>query len=259
MFVETIEELANDDWIKAVVLRIDSPGGSALTSELLWRAIEKLKESKPVIVSMGNTAASGGYYIAAGADHIFADPLTITGSIGVFATLPNAKGFLDDIGIQSESVETHPNAIGYSPYQNLSESYEKQMKRGIESVYDTFKQRVIDGRNLSSKEVERLSQGRVWSGKQALDIGLIDDLGGLKDAIELAAKISEIENYNVIEYPKFEENLENMLSGITPSIHKKNRLENLLPEQILLILKGPQANLTLPYIQTLLPFELSIN
>jgi protease-4 len=86
-----------------------------LTSELLWRAIEKLKESKPVIVSMGNTAASGGYYIAASADHIFADPLTITGSIGVFATLPNAKGFLDDIGIQSESVETHPNAIGYSP------------------------------------------------------------------------------------------------------------------------------------------------
>ena len=259
VFVETIEELANDDWIKAVVLRIDSPGGSALTSELLWRAIEKLKESKPVIVSMGNTAASGGYYIAAGADHIFADPLTITGSIGVFATLPNAKGFLDDIGIQSESVETHPNAIGYSPYQNLSESYEKQMKRGIESVYDTFKQRVIDGRNLSSKEVERLSQGRVWSGKQALDIGLIDGLGGLKDAIELAAEISEIDNYNVIEYPKFEENLENMLSGITPSIHKKNRLENLLPEQILLILKGTQANLTLPYIQTLLPFELIIN
>ena len=133
------------------------------------------------------------------------------------------------------------------------------MKRGIESVYDTFKQRVIDGRNLTSKEVERLSQGRVWSGKQALDIGLIDDLGGLKDAIELAAEISEIDNYNVIEYPKFEENLENMLSGITPSIHKKNRLKNLLPEQILLILKGTQVNVRLPYIQTLLPFELSIN
>ena len=96
IFVETLEELSKDDWIKAVVLRVDSPGGSALTSELIWRTIEKLKKSKPVIVSMGNVAASGGYYIAAGADHIFADPLSITGSIGVFATLPNVKGFLDD-------------------------------------------------------------------------------------------------------------------------------------------------------------------
>ena len=139
IFVETLEELSKDDWIKAVVLRVDSPGGSALTSELIWRTIEKLKKSKPVIVSIGNVAASGGYYIAAGADHIFADPLSITGSIGVFATLPNVKGFLDDIGIQAQSVETHPNALGYSPFQTLNKSYEQQMISGIENIYDIFK------------------------------------------------------------------------------------------------------------------------
>ena len=259
IFVETLEELSKDDWIKAVVLRVDSPGGSALTSELIWRTIEKLKESKPVIVSMGNVAASGGYYIAAGADHIFADPLTITGSIGVFATLPNVKGFLDDIGIQAQSVETHPNALGYSPFQTLNKSYEKQMISGIENIYDIFKERVIQGRELSPEAVENLAQGRVWSGKQALKLGLIDDLGDLQDAITLAAKDLEIEDYNVIEYPKFEENLENMLKGITPSLEVKNPLKNLIPEQMMLILESNQSRGPLPYIQTLLPFELRIH
>jgi protease-4 len=259
IFVETLEELSKDDWIKAVVLRVDSPGGSALTSELIWRTIEKLKKSKPVIVSMGNVAASGGYYIAAGADHIFADPLSITGSIGVFATLPNVKGFLDDIGIQAQSVETHPNALGYSPFQTLNKSYEKQMISGIENIYDIFKERVIQGRELSPEAVENLAQGRVWSGKQALKLGLIDDLGDLQDAITLAANDLDIEDYNVIEYPKFEDNLENMLKGITPSLEVKNPLKNLMPEQMMLILESNQSRGPLPYIQTLLPFELRIH
>ena len=259
IFVETLEELSKDDWIKAVVLRVDSPGGSALTSELIWRTIEKLKESKPVIVSMGNVAASGGYYIAAGADHIFADPLSITGSIGVFATLPNVKEFLDDIGIKAQSVETHPNATGYSPYQTLNKSYEQQMISGIENIYDTFKERVIKGRELSPEAVENLAQGRVWSGKQALKLGLIDDLGDLQDAITLAANDLDIEDYNVIEYPKFEDNLENMLKGITPSLEVRNPLRNLMPEQMMLILESNQSRGPLPYIQTLLPFELRIH
>ena len=241
IFVETLEELSKDDWIKAVVLRVDSPGGSALTSELIWRTIEKLKKSKPVIVSMGNVAASGGYYIAAGADHIFADPLSITGSIGVFATLPNVKGFLDDIGIQAQSVETHPNALGYSPFQTLNKSYEQQMISGIENIYDIFKERVIQGRELSPEAVENLAQGRVWSGKQALKLGLIDDLGDLQDAITLAANDLDIEDYNVIEYPKFEDNLENMLKGITPSLEVINPLKNLMPEQMMLILESNQS------------------
>ena len=134
VFVETLETLAEDDWIKAVVLRIESPGGSALTSELLWRAIENLKEKKPFIVSMGNVAASGGYYIAAGADQIFADPLTITGSIGVFATLPNANGLMKNLGINTQTVETHKNALGYSPFQPLSKAFEKQTILGIENI-----------------------------------------------------------------------------------------------------------------------------
>ena len=259
IFVETLEELSKDDWIKAVVLRVDSPGGSALTSELIWRTIEKLKESKPVIVSMGNVAASGGYYIAAGADHIFADPLSITGSIGVFATLPNVKGFLDDIGIQAQSVETHPNALGYSPFQTLNKSYEQKMISGIENIYDIFKERVIQGRELSPEAVENLAQGRVWSGKQALKLGLIDDLGDLQDAITLAANDLDIEDYNVIEYPKFEDNLENMLKGITPSLELRNPLKNLMPEQMMLILESNQSRGTSPYIQTLLPFELRIH
>lgn len=258
IFVETLEELSKDDWIKAVVLRVDSPGGSALTSELIWRTIEKLKKSKPVIVSMGNVAASGGYYIAAGADHIFADPLSITGSIGVFATLPNVKGFLDDIGIQAQSVETHPNALGYSPFQTLNKSYEQQMISGIENIYDIFKERVIQGRELSPEAVENLAQGRVWSGKQALKLGLIDDLGDLQDAITLAANDLDIEDYNVIEYPKFEDNLENMLKGITPSLELRNPLKNLMPEQMMLILESNQSRGPSPYIQTLLPFELRI-
>ena len=259
IFVETLEELSKDDWIKAVVLRVDSPGGSALTSELIWRTIEKLKKSKPVIVSMGNVAASGGYYIAAGADHIFADPLSITGSIGVFATLPNVKGFLDDIGIQAQSVETHPNALGYSPFQTLNKSYEQQMISGIENIYDIFKERVIQGRGLSPEAVENLAQGRVWSGKQALKLGLIDDLGDLQDAITLAANDLDIEDYNVIEYPKFEDNLENMLKGITPSLELRNPLKNLMPEQMMLILESNQSRGPSPYIQTLLPFELRIH
>lgn len=259
IFVETLEELSKDDWIKAVVLRVDSPGGSALTSELIWRTIEKLKKSKPVIVSMGNVAASGGYYITAGADHIFADPLSITGSIGVFATLPNVKGFLDDIGIQAQSVETHPNALGYSPFQTLNKSYEQQMISGIENIYDIFKERVIQGRELSPEAVENLAQGRVWSGKQALKLGLIDDLGDLQDAITLAANDLDIEDYNVIEYPKFEDNLENMLKGITPSLELRNPLKNLMPEQMMLILESNQSRGPSPYIQTLLPFELRIH
>ena len=259
IFVKTLEELSKDDWIKAVVLRVDSPGGSALTSELIWRTIEKLKKSKPVIVSMGNVAASGGYYIAAGADHIFADPLSITGSIGVFATLPNVKGFLDDIGIQAQSVETHPNALGYSPFQTLNKSYEQQMISGIENIYEIFKERVIQGRELSPEAVENLAQGRVWSGKQALKLGLIDDLGDLQDAITLAANDLDIEDYNVIEYPKFEDNLENMLKGITPSLELRNPLRNLMPEQMMLILESNQSRGPSPYIQTLLPFELRIH
>jgi protease-4 len=133
------------------------------------------------------------------------------------------------------------------------------MISGIENIYDIFKERVIQGRELSPEAVENLAQGRVWSGKQALKLGLIDDLGDLQDAITLAANDLDIEDYNVIEYPKFEDNLENMLKGITPSLELRNPLKNLMPEQMMLILESNQSRGPSPYIQTLLPFELRIH
>ena len=258
VFVETLETLAKDDWIKAVVLRIESPGGSALTSELLWRAIENLKEKKPFIVSMGNVAASGGYYIAAGADQIFADPLTITGSIGVFATLPNANGLMKNLGINAQTVETHKNALGYSPFQPLSKAFEKQTLLGIENIYTIFKKRVIDGRGLSPEAVENIAQGRVWTGKQALKNGLVDYLGGLDDAVAAAAKIANLENYNKMEYPIFKENLESILSGITPSLKLKSSLIEWLPKNLKYSFEITKTKNSLLSIQALVPFELSI-
>ena len=258
VFVETLETLAKDDWIKAVVLRIESPGGSALTSELLWRAIENLKEKKPFIVSMGNVAASGGYYIAAGADQIFADPLTITGSIGVFATLPNANGLMKNLGINAQTVETHKNALGYSPFQPLSKAFEKQTLLGIENIYTIFKKRVTDGRGLSPEAVENIAQGRVWTGKQAVKNGLVDYLGGLDDALAAAAKAANLENYNKMEYPIFKEDLESILSGITPSLKLKSSLIEWLPKNLKHSVEITKTENSLLSIQALVPFELSI-
>ena len=258
VFVETLETLAEDDWIKAVVFRIESPGGSALTSELLWRAIENLKEKKPFIVSMGNVAASGGYYIAAGADQIYADPLTITGSIGVFATLPNVNGLMKNLGINAQTVETHKNALGYSPFQPLSKAFEKQTLLGIENIYAIFKKRVIDGRGLSPEAVENIAQGRVWSGKQAVKNGLVDYLGGLDDAVAAAAKAANLENYNKMEYPVFKEDLESILSGITPSLKLKSSLTEWLPENLKHSFEINKTENSLLSIQALIPFELSI-
>ncbi|MFQ3341204.1 MAG: protease-4 [Flavobacteriaceae bacterium] len=258
VFVETLETLAEDDWVKAVVLRIESPGGSALTSELLWRAIENLKAKKPFVVSMGNVAASGGYYIAAGADQIFADPLTITGSIGVFASLPNANGLMRNFGINAQTVQTHKNALGYSPFQPLSEAFKKQTVLGIKNTYAIFKNRVMDGRGLSPKAVEAIAQGRVWSGKQALENGLVDHLGGLDDALAAAAKVANLENYNKIEYPKFEKNLESILSSITPSLQLESPWMQWFPKNIKQLVQTPRAENPLLSIQMLIPFELSI-
>ena len=258
VFVETLETLAKDDWIKAVVLRIESPGGSALTSELLWRAIENLKEKKPFIVSMGNVAASGGYYIAAGADQIFADPLTITGSIGVFATLPNANGLMKNLGINAQTVETHKNALAYSPFQPLSKAFEKQTLLGIENIYTIFKKRVIDGRGLSPEAVENIAQGRVWTGKQAVKNGLVDYLGGLDDALAAAAKAADLEDYNKMEYPIFKEDLESILSGITPSLKLKSSLTEWLPKNLKHSFEITKTENSLLSIQALVPFELSI-
>ncbi len=209
--IEALQEVLDNKNIKAVVLRIDSPGGDALTSEIIFNASRSLKGEKPLVVSMGNVAASGGYYIACLADRIFADPMTITGSIGVLAAFPNIRGMASKIGINAEQVTTHKNAMGYSVFEPLSNGFKKSTKKSIEKIYHTFKSRVAEGRSLSMEMVEDIAQGRVWSGKDAVEVGLIDALGGLTEAIAAAAELAEIETYNVVDYPKYQDGFESMI------------------------------------------------
>lgn len=207
---QTFEDILENKNIKGAVLRIDSPGGDAMTSEIILNAMRTLKGEKPLVISMGNVAASGGYYIACLGDKIYADPMTITGSIGVLAAFPNMKGLADRIGIDAEQVNSHKNAMGYSIFEPLSDGFKNSTRGAIEKIYTTFKSRVAEGRSLDMEKVEDLAQGRVWSGKDALENGLVDALGGLEDAIEAVAEMAAIENFNVVDYPKFEDNFEGM-------------------------------------------------
>jgi protease-4 len=218
---KAFQEVLDSKNIKAVVLRIDSPGGDALTSEIILNASRALKNNKPLVISMGNVAASGGYYIACLADRIFADPMTITGSIGVLAAFPNIRGMTDKIGINAEQVTTHENAMGYSVFEPLNKGFEKSVKTNIEKIYHTFKSRVAEGRSLNMETVEEIAQGRVWSGKDAIEIGLVDELGGLKEAIAAAAELAEVKEYNLVDYPKFDDDLESMLLGAFSKVKSK--------------------------------------
>ena len=256
IFVDAFEKISNDDWIKAIVVRIDSPGGVALTSDIILRSLKLAKTKKPVVVSMGNVAASGGYYIASGADKIYADPLSITGSIGVFASLPNISGFSKKIGLNSEQVSTHKNSMGYSIYKPLQPGFIKSTKESIKKVYESFKLKVSEGRNLTLDEVESIAQGRVWSGKQALNIGLIDSLGDLNAAIEDAAKLADIKEFNIIEYPKRKASFESIIQDFSISL-KGNNIENKIPDFIKSITKKRNIQSS-KNIQALLPFELNI-
>ena len=256
IFVDAFEKISNDDWIKAIVVRIDSPGGVALTSDIILRSLKLAKTKKPVVVSMGNVAASGGYYIASGADKIYADPLSITGSIGVFASLPNISGFSKKIGLNSEQVSTHKNSMGYSIYKPLQPGFIKSTKESIKKVYESFKLKVSEGRNLTLDEVESIAQGRVWSGKQALNIGLIDSLGDLNAAIEDAAKLADIKEFNIIEYPKRKASFESLIQDFSISL-KGNNLENKIPDFIKSITEKRNIQSS-KNIQAILPFELNI-
>ena len=259
VFVEAIEEAAKSKRVKAIVLRVNSPGGSAMISDILWNALEDAKKKKPLVVSMGNVAASGGYYIACNANTIFADPMTVTGSIGVFATIPNIKGFTDDIGIKAEHVMTHKNAVGYSPFEPISPGFRKSALEGIEHVYDTFKQRVADGRNLSLEEVEALAQGRVWTGLQAKENGLVDELGGLGAAIEAAAVLAEIEEYNLTSYPKVETDFDDIFALMSPFAAIETQIKSVLPREFSTFIEASTSEKNqAPRIQARIPFSLDI-
>ncbi len=226
LMTKAIKKIKKDKNVKAVVLRINSPGGSALSSEIIWRELQTLKEKMPVVVSMSDLAASGGYYIACGADKIYAEPTTITGSIGVFGVLPNFNKLSKKIGINAERVATNKSPY-YSPFQPISEELKGVMKEGIENIYTTFVNRVAEGRKMTFEQVDAIAQGRVWSGKEALDKGLVDELGGLEDAIVCAAELAGVEKYKTRNYPSYKKDFEDYFKSPLMSMKTKMLKEEL--------------------------------
>jgi protease-4 len=213
-FRALIRKARLDDAVKAIVLRVNSGGGSALASDIIWREIQvaRAEDKKPVIVSFGDVAASGGYYIACGADSIFANPNTITGSIGVFGIIPNMEAFFKNkLGITFDGVSTAPYADAGSVYKPLGEKEKSIIQNSIERIYAQFKQRVATGRKKDTAYIESIAQGRVWSGEDALRIGLVDKLGNLKDAINSAARMAKLTDYGLKEYPESESWINNLL------------------------------------------------
>ncbi len=224
-FARTIREARRDSSVKAIVLRVNSGGGSALASEVIWREMLLAKQTKPVVVSMGDVAASGGYYIAAPADVIVANPTTITGSIGVIGILFNVKeGMNKKLGLTVDVAKTNKHSDFGSIFRALSAEERAVIQMGIEEIYQSFIGHVAEGRNLTVEEVDAIGQGRVWSGINAMEIKLIDEFGGLERAIEIAAEKAGLENYRISELPKQTDPFEALIKELTGSA--KARLLN---------------------------------
>lgn len=203
--VSELRKIAKDSTIKALVVRVNSPGGSAYGAEQIWHAIELVKKNKHVVVSMGDYAASGGYYLSAGADQIWADAKTITGSIGVFSVIPNVSKLMDKVGVSQEVVKTNPYADVLSNFTRPLQQEEKDILQAhVAEVYDVFLTRCSDGRKMAKSDVEKIAEGRVWSGADAKSIGLVDELGTLEDAIQSAAEMigQSLDQVTVVEYPE---------------------------------------------------------
>ena len=253
-----LKEAREDKNIKAIVLRIDSPGGSALTSELIWREIELTKKVKPVVVSMGNVAASGGYYIACNADKIFAESTTITGSIGVFGMLPNFSTLSEKIGIHTEQVSTHNNSANYSPFVPLTENFRGFTQESVERIYKTFVNRVATGRKMTFEQVDEIGQGRVWTGAEALKIGLVDKIGGMDEALAEASKLAKIKDYRTINYPEYEKDLFEMFAGMSFASTKEELIIEEIGAENYKLLQRIKEVSARKGIQTVLPYELMI-
>ena len=254
----SLQEARKNKDVKAIVLRINSPGGSALTSDLIWREIELTKKVKPVVVSMGNYAASGGYYIACNANTIFAENNTITGSIGVFGILPNFTQLATKIGINTEQVKTHENAANYSPFLPLDEKFKAVTLEGVERIYKTFVTHVAQGRKMTFAQVDAIAQGRVWSGSEAIKNGLVDKIGGLDDAIHEAAKISKTKNYSTQNYPEYEKNFNDLLESLPFSNSKAAFIKEEIGEENYKIMEQIKRLQTQKGVQAMMPFEINI-
>ncbi len=254
---ETIRKARTDSSIKAIVLRVNSPGGGALASDIIWREMVLARKAKPVIVSMGDVAASGGYYISCAADTIVAEPNTITGSIGVFGLLFNAQNlFNHKLGITFDTVKTGKFAALGSITRPLSAAEKEIIQQQVERVYDTFLSHVADGRKMSKADVDSIGQGRVWSGTDAKRLGLVDVLGGVDDAIKIAARMAKLDTYRTISLPEqkefFQQLLEDFSTETSVGISKKQLGESYKyynKVQSLLKMQGLQARL---------PFEIEM-
>jgi protease-4 len=254
----SLSEARKDKTIKAIVLRIDSPGGDALTSDLIWREIELTKKVKPIVVSMGNYAASGGYYIACNASKIFAESNTITGSIGVFGILPNFSPLATKIGLHSEQVKTNENSAEYSPFLPLDEKTKAVTQESVEQVYKTFVSHVAQGRKMTFAQVDAIAQGRVWSGSEALKIGLVDQIGGMNSALKTAAKLAKISSYSTQNFPEFDKNFDEILENLTLAKLKESFIKEEIGIENYSLLHQIKKVQTQKGIQASLPFEITI-
>lgn len=255
--VSEIEKLRKDKDIKAVVFRVNSGGGSAYASEQIWKAIGDLKEEKPVVVSMGDLAASGGYYISANADRIVAQATTMTGSIGIFGLIPNFEGTTEKIGIHSDVVKTND----FADFGNLTRPFNERekvaMQNYVEKGYDLFLTRCAEGRNMDKDTLALYAEGRVWTGNQAKEIGLVDEIGGIERAIEIAADLANLgKSYVVFEYPKLSSPIEELFNPAKEELALKT-MKEILGEsfEMFMLLRDIKEQ---DYIQARIPFDLNI-
>ena len=255
--IKDLRKLREDETVKAVVLRVNSPGGSAFGSEQIWREITLLKEEKPVIVSMGDYAASGGYYISCAANCIVADPTTLTGSIGIFGMFPNLENLLTDkLGLHFETVKTNRFADMGDMTRSFNDAEKAALQNYINNGYKLFVQRCAEGRGMSVEAIEKIAEGRVWTGSMAKELGLVDELGGLDKALEIAAQKAGVENYSVLNYPE----MDNVLSTLFNE-EKKDYIESQMAETLgeyYDFAKFVRNIKNADRIQARLPFELQI-
>lgn len=255
--IKDLQDLREDDDVKAVVIRVNSPGGSAFASEQIWREVCLLKEKKPVVVSMGGMAASGGYYISCAANRIFAEPTTLTGSIGIFGMIPDASELMTEkIGLKFDVVKTNEMSDIGTMARPFNEAESAQMQKMINRGYDLFTKRVADGRGMAQDSVKLIAEGRVWTGEQGLNIGLVDELGNLDDAVAHAAELAKVEKFRAVPYPGADNPFDQLLNQ-TKGGYLDSELRELLGEGYAvysLVRNVKDAD----RIQARMPFEMNI-
>jgi protease-4 len=255
--INDLRKIREDETIKALVFRVNSPGGSAFGSEQIWREIALMKEKKPVIVSMGDYAASGGYYISCAADYIVANPTTLTGSIGIFGMFPNFGGLMKDkLGLHFDMVKTNKFADMGSINRPFNEGEKEIMQHYINNGYELFVKRCADGRGMSTEAIKKIAEGRVWTGEAAKELGLVDELGGLDKALEIAIQKAGVESYSVINFPSPENPILSLLEQ-SKEDYIQGQMSNTMGEYYDYI-KFIQNIKDMDHIQARMPFTLNI-